>query len=127
MKTVNLDADTERATKLFMQLVVLPSLDRLDVLSGIYEFCAAKGYRPEGEAIRVGAWPGRGVDSKRGSSMNEIERLLERQARWQRSRRALSWPEKIRMAEQIRASVEQWCSRAGRKAVAGRNPGNARG
>lgn len=38
-------------------LVVLPSLDRLDVLSGIYEFCAAKGYRPEGEAIRVGAWP----------------------------------------------------------------------
>jgi len=31
--------------------------DRLDVLGGVYEFCATKGYRPEGEAIRVGAWP----------------------------------------------------------------------
>jgi hypothetical protein len=38
-------------------LVAVPAADRLDVLSGIYEFCAAKGYRPEGEAIRVGAWP----------------------------------------------------------------------
>ena len=38
-------------------LVAVPSADRLDVLGGIYEFCAAKGYRPEGEAIRVGAWP----------------------------------------------------------------------
>src|SRR3990172_5657261 len=38
-------------------LVALPSPDRIDALSGIYEFCAAKGYRPEGEAIRVGAWP----------------------------------------------------------------------
>jgi len=38
-------------------LVAVTSADRLDVLGGIYEFCAAKGYRPEGEAIRVGAWP----------------------------------------------------------------------
>jgi hypothetical protein len=38
-------------------LVAVPAADRLDALSGIYEFCAAKGYRPEGEAIRVGAWP----------------------------------------------------------------------
>ncbi len=38
-------------------LVAVASVDRLDVLAGIYEFCAAKGYRPEGEAIRVGAWP----------------------------------------------------------------------
>src|SRR3970040_1776502 len=38
-------------------LVVVASADRFDVLGGIYEFCAAKGYRPEGEAIRVGAWP----------------------------------------------------------------------
>jgi hypothetical protein len=38
-------------------LVDVSSPDRLDALSGIYEFCAAKGYRPEGEAIRVGAWP----------------------------------------------------------------------
>jgi hypothetical protein len=38
-------------------LVAVPAPDRLDALSGIYEFCAARGYRPEGEAIRVGAWP----------------------------------------------------------------------
>lgn len=50
--------------------------------------------------------------------MNEIEQLLERQARWQKSRKALSWPEKIRMAEQIRASVGWWRSMASKKAVA---------
>ena len=38
-------------------LVAVPAGDRLDGLSGIYEFCAARGYRPEGESIRVGAWP----------------------------------------------------------------------
>ena len=38
-------------------LVAVPAADRMDALSGIYEFCAARGYRPEGEAIRVGAWP----------------------------------------------------------------------
>src|SRR5512137_2135820 len=38
-------------------LVAVPAPERLDVLSGVYEFCAARGYRPEGEAIRVGAWP----------------------------------------------------------------------
>jgi hypothetical protein len=34
-----------------------PQPDRPDVLTGIYQFCAAKGYRAEGEAIGVGAWP----------------------------------------------------------------------
>jgi hypothetical protein len=38
-------------------LVAVPAPDRLDALGGIYEFCAARGYLPEGEAIRVGAWP----------------------------------------------------------------------
>ncbi len=38
-------------------LVAIPAKDRLDVLSELYEFCAAKGFRPEGEAIRVGSWP----------------------------------------------------------------------
>ena len=37
--------------------------------------------------------------------MNDIEQMLERQARWQKSRQALSWPEKIRMAERIRESA----------------------
>jgi hypothetical protein len=38
-------------------LVAIPSADRIDMLGGIYEFCASKGYAAEGEAIRVGAWP----------------------------------------------------------------------
>ncbi len=38
-------------------LVTVPSPEKLDLLKAIYEFCASRGYRPEGEAVRVGAWP----------------------------------------------------------------------
>jgi hypothetical protein len=38
-------------------LVVVRAPDRLDVLSDIYRYCAGKGYRAEGEAVLVGAWP----------------------------------------------------------------------
>ena len=38
-------------------LVAVPMPSRVDVLAGIYEFCSQKGLEPEGEAIRVGAWP----------------------------------------------------------------------
>lgn len=38
-------------------LITVASGDRLDLLAPIYEFCAGKGYRAEGETIRVGAWP----------------------------------------------------------------------
>lgn len=38
-------------------LVGIPRPDRMDVLTPLYEFCAMKGYLPEGEAIRVGEWP----------------------------------------------------------------------
>jgi len=38
-------------------LVAVPAPGKLDVLDGIYEFCTSRGYRPEGEAVRVGAWP----------------------------------------------------------------------
>jgi hypothetical protein len=38
-------------------LVAVPATDRLDILSPIYAFCTKAGYHPEGEAIRVGAWP----------------------------------------------------------------------
>ncbi|MGH9363712.1 MAG: hypothetical protein ACRD1B_00385 [Thermoanaerobaculia bacterium] len=38
-------------------LVAVPSPERLDALQSLYEFCAARGYQPEGEAVRVGAWP----------------------------------------------------------------------
>ena len=39
--------------------------------------------------------------------MTRSEELLARQAVWQKSRQALSWPEKIRQAEQLRASVDE--------------------
>jgi hypothetical protein len=39
--------------------------------------------------------------------MSEIHQLLERQARWQKTRQALSWPEKMQMAERIRKSARQ--------------------
>jgi len=39
--------------------------------------------------------------------MTDIERMLERQAEWQRGRKALSWPEKIRMAERVRETIEK--------------------
>jgi hypothetical protein len=35
----------------------------------------------------------------------DVQELLRRQAEWQRSRQALSWPEKIRMAQEIRESI----------------------
>jgi hypothetical protein len=38
-------------------LVAVPSTGGLDVLDGVCRFSADRGYRPEGEAIRVGAWP----------------------------------------------------------------------
>lgn len=38
-------------------LVAVSHPDRLDVLADVYAFCTARGHLPEGEAIRVGAWP----------------------------------------------------------------------
>ena len=38
-------------------LVSIPSADRIDLLTPVYEFCKKSGYMPEGEAIRVGSWP----------------------------------------------------------------------
>lgn len=38
-------------------LVSMPAPERPDILKPIYEFCASRGYRPEGGAVRVGAWP----------------------------------------------------------------------
>jgi len=37
--------------------------------------------------------------------MTDTRELFERQAAWQASRRRLSWPEKVRMAEAIRESL----------------------
>ena len=38
-------------------LVAVPTSKGLDLLGGIYAFCAERGWKVEGEAIRVGAWP----------------------------------------------------------------------
>jgi len=38
-------------------LIAVPQPDRLDVLGPIYEYCRARGYEPQGEAVPVGAWP----------------------------------------------------------------------
>src|SRR3989304_7851637 len=38
-------------------LVAVPPPERMDILAGIYEFCARRGFAAEGEAIKVGAWP----------------------------------------------------------------------
>jgi hypothetical protein len=49
--------------------------------------------------------------------MREILELLERQARWQKSRKDLPWAEKIRMAERVREDAARW-SLSGRKVTA---------
>lgn len=38
-------------------LVAMPPPQGLEILKPIYEFCAARGHRPQGEAVLVGAWP----------------------------------------------------------------------
>jgi hypothetical protein len=38
-------------------LVALPAAAGLDILRGIYDFCTGRGYRTQGEAVLVGAWP----------------------------------------------------------------------
>ena len=39
--------------------------------------------------------------------MNDVKKLLERQAAWQKRRKSIPWPEKIRIAEAIRESILQ--------------------
>ena len=39
-------------------------------------------------------------------------------AAWQASRQSLSWPEKIRLAEQLRDSLRLWCVKPARKTLA---------
>ena len=38
-------------------LIEVSSPEKLDVLRPLYEFCSERGYRAEGEAVLVGAWP----------------------------------------------------------------------
>lgn len=56
--------------------------------------------------------------------MTEVERLLERQAAWQRSRQALPWPEKIRLAERLRTTVEVFRRQRNRRELPARVTGS---
>jgi hypothetical protein len=51
--------------------------------------------------------------------MSEMDELLKRQAAWQKGRAALTWPEKIRMAEAVR----EWAAQLSRA----RSPNTAGG
>lgn len=53
--------------------------------------------------------------------MSDVKHLLERQARWQQTRKALTWPEKVRMAEQVRESILQ-LRRSGKGEAAAARP-----
>jgi len=48
---------TEPVATLDADVLVAVPPQTLELLKPIYEFCAARGHRPEGAAIRVGAWP----------------------------------------------------------------------
>ncbi len=39
--------------------------------------------------------------------MSDVRERLEKAAEWQKSRKVLSWPEKVRLAEAIRESLGQ--------------------
>ena len=40
--------------------------------------------------------------------MADIDSILKRQERWQKERRFLSWPEKVRLAEAVRESLARF-------------------
>ena len=42
--------------------------------------------------------------------VEEIRELLERQTRWQKSRKDLTWEEKVEMLERVREDYALWCS-----------------
>ncbi len=50
--------------------------------------------------------PKLGSGLKRDLAMDETGKQLERQAHWQKSRKNLSWPEKVRQAEAIRDAMK---------------------
>ncbi len=53
--------------------------------------------------------------------MRDVHQLLQRQAQWQKSRQALPWPEKIRLVEGIRDSIEAFRAERERRRLSGRS------
>lgn len=61
--------------------------------------------------------------------MTETRKLLERQAAWQKARAALTWPDKVHMAEAVRESAAQLSRARPPKAAAvsaSRRPGTSK-
>ena len=69
---------TEAVTTLDVAVLIdVPEPDRLDPLSGVYEFSARRGYQSEGEAVRVGAWPAQFVPVFSELTREAVERAEE--------------------------------------------------
>ena len=58
--------------------------------------------------------------------MHEIVELLERQSRWQKSRKDLPWAEKIRMIERVRDDFARWRASVRKRAVSAQGLGKDR-
>jgi hypothetical protein len=54
-------------------LVRVPTPEHPQVLEGIYQFCAARGYSSEGEEVRVGAWPVQFIPAFDGLTQEAME------------------------------------------------------
>ena len=57
-------------------LVAVAFENRLDPLRGIYRFCAARGYREEGEAIQIGAWPAQFIPAFNALTVEAMEQAV---------------------------------------------------
>ena len=64
---------TEAVVTLDADILVAVESDSIAVLSPIYAFCKDRGYFPEGEAIRIGAWPVQFIPAFDSLSMDAME------------------------------------------------------
>jgi hypothetical protein len=64
---------TEAVVTMDADILIGVEDDSIAVLSPIYAFCKEHGYLPEGEAIRVGAWPVRFIPACDVLSMDAME------------------------------------------------------
>ena len=64
---------TEAVVTMDADILVAVESDSIAVLSPIYAFCKDRGYLPEGEAIRIGAWPVQFIPAFDTMSMDAME------------------------------------------------------
>ncbi len=58
-------------------LVDLPDPERMDALGPIYQYCTRLGWKPEGEAVRVGDWPVQFIQAFSDLTREAMERADE--------------------------------------------------